>query len=145
MDKANPTFDDEIPVNAFDLWEGCDFKLRVKTVEGFPNYDSSEFSSSKPISEDDEEILKIVNKQYLLSELIDPKNFKTYAELKARLDRVLGNNVKAKAVQEDSGDDASFEEEFETLKSKAKESTKSTASDDDDTEAWFRSIAEEDE
>jgi hypothetical protein len=146
MDKANPTFDDEKSQNIFDLWDGADFKLRVKTVEGFPNYDSSEFGPSKPISEDDEEILKIVNKQYLLSELIDPKNFKTYAELKARLDRVLGNNVKSKRVQEDSGDDDSFEEEFESLKLKAKETTKkSSEEDDDDTEAWFRSIAEEDE
>ncbi len=90
LDKARPTFADEKPVNVFDFWEGADFKLRMKQVEGFPNYDTSVFAEPSAISDDDNEIVKIANAQYKLQEFLDPKNFKTYEELKARLDIVLG-------------------------------------------------------
>jgi len=63
MDKAKPTFEDEKPVNVFDLWEGANFKLRMKKVEGYPNYDSSSFSDPAPVAPSDEAILEVVNKQ----------------------------------------------------------------------------------
>jgi hypothetical protein len=96
MNKARPTFEDEKPVNVFDLWDGANFKLRMRTVEGYPNYDESTFSDPTPVKSTDEEILAVVNSQYKLSEELDPKNFKTYEELKSKLESVLsgeGGNI----------------------------------------------------
>ena len=92
MNKAQPTFEDEKPVNVFDLWEGANFKIRMRTVETFPNYDQSVFAEQTPVAPTDEAILAVVNQQVKLSEFIDPNNskqFKSYEELKAKLDSVL--------------------------------------------------------
>jgi len=90
MNKAKPTFEDEKPVNVFDLWEGANFKLRMRTVEGYPNYDESTFTEPLPVASSDEAILEVVNKQHKLSEFLDrSKYFKTYDELKTKLDSVL--------------------------------------------------------
>jgi hypothetical protein len=89
MNKAKPTFEDESPVNVFDLWEGANFKLRMRNVEGYPNYDESVFAEPTPVAPSDEQILGVVNAQYKLGEFIDPKNFKSYDELKAKLESVL--------------------------------------------------------
>jgi len=89
-DLMNPQFDDEQPVNPFDLWEGANFKLKIRKVEGYRNYDKSEFDSPSAISDDDSELEAIWNQEYSLQDFIDPKNFKTYEELKSKLDRVLG-------------------------------------------------------
>jgi hypothetical protein len=88
-DLMNPQFEDESPVNPFDLWEGANFRLKIRKFEGYPNYDKSEFDSPSAVSEDDAELEKIYNQEHSLQELIDPKNFKSYAELKAKLYRVL--------------------------------------------------------
>lgn len=74
MDKANPTFEDETPVNVFDLWEGADFKLRQRKVEGYPNYDQSVFNAPSPVANSDDQILEIVNKQHKLKEFLDRKS-----------------------------------------------------------------------
>jgi len=92
MNKARPTFEDEKPVNVFDLWEGANFKLRCRTLDGYPNYDESTFSDPAPVKSTDEEILAVVNAQHKLGEFLDPKNFKTYEELKAKLDSVLSGD-----------------------------------------------------
>ena len=96
MNKAQPTFEDEKPVNVFDLWEGANFKIRMRTVEGYPNYDQSVFAEQTPVAASDEAILAVVNQQVKLSEFIDPTNskqFKSYEELKAKLDSVLAGGV----------------------------------------------------
>jgi hypothetical protein len=93
MNKAKPTFEDERPVNVFDLWEGANFKLRMRNVEGYPNYDESVFADPAPVASSDEQILSVVNKQYKLAEFIDPKNFKTYDELKQKLEWVLSGDA----------------------------------------------------
>lgn len=93
----NPEFEDETPINPFDFWEGADFKLKVRTLDGFVNYDKSEFDSPSALFDGDEDALeKVYNQQHSLSELISPDNFKTYSELKQQLDRALG----VKEVQE---------------------------------------------
>lgn len=92
MNKAKPTFEDERPVNVFDLWEGANFKLRMRNVEGYPNYDESVFADPSPVAPSDEQILKVVNSQYKLAEFIDPKNFKSYDELKQKLEWVLSGD-----------------------------------------------------
>ena len=93
MNKAQPTFEDEKPVNVFDLWEGANFKIRMRTVEGYPNYDQSVFAEPTLVAPSDEQILAVVNQQYKLAEFLDAKNFKSYEELKAKLDSVLSGGV----------------------------------------------------
>jgi len=92
MNKARPTFEDEKPVNVFDLWEGANFKIRMRTVEGYPNYDQSAFAEPAPVAPSDEAILAVANKQVKLAEFLEAKNFKSYEELKAKLDSVLSGD-----------------------------------------------------
>ena len=88
-DLMNPQFEDETPVNPFDLWEGANFRLKIRQFEGYPNYDKSEFDAPSALSTDDAELERIYNQEHSLQELVEPKNFKSYAELKAKLYRVL--------------------------------------------------------
>jgi hypothetical protein len=90
----NPEFDGDDRVNPFDFWSGANFKIRIRTGDGgYPNYDQSVWDTPKPLLNDDDEIERIWNKQYSLKEFIDPKNFKTYDQLKKRLDEVLGEET----------------------------------------------------
>jgi hypothetical protein len=88
-DLMNPTFEDEDPVNPFDLWEGANFRLKIRQFEGYPNYDKSEFDPAGPLSDDDAELERIWGEQHSLEEVVSEKNFKSYAELKTKLYRVL--------------------------------------------------------
>ena len=92
MNKARPTFEDEKPVNVFDLFEGANFKIRMRTVESYPNYDQSAFAESTPVAPSDEAIVTIANKQVKLGEFLEAKNFKSYEELKTKLDSVLSGD-----------------------------------------------------
>ena len=88
----NPEFEDETPVNPFDLWEGANFKLKIRKVDGFSNYDKSEFEAPAALLDgDDAKLEELWKKEYILLEFVDPKNFKSYDDLKSRLDIVLGN------------------------------------------------------
>ena len=89
-DAMQPQFEDEKPLNPFDLWEGADFKLKVRKVDGYWNYDKSEFATPTPLSEDDSELESVYNKQHSLAEIIAPDQFKSYDELKVKLERALG-------------------------------------------------------
>ena len=89
-DKMNPQFEDETPVNPFDLWEGANFKLKIRKIDGFSNYDKSEFETATPLDEDEAKMEEVWKTEHSLSEFVDPKNFKPYTELKEKLDRVLG-------------------------------------------------------
>lgn len=95
IEKAmNPEFASQQPINVFDLWEGANFTLRSYMKDtGFISYDQSDWSSPTPLSDDDSKLEAIYNQQYSLSELIAPSKFKTYAEDKERLDKVLGNET----------------------------------------------------
>jgi hypothetical protein len=86
----NPEFADETPVNPFDLWEGANFKIKIRKIDGFSNYDKSEFATPGPLDEDETKMEDIWKTEYSLAEFTDPKNFKSYTELKEKLDRVLG-------------------------------------------------------
>ena len=111
-DLINPTFEDERPVNPFDFWEGANFRLKIRKFEGYPNYDKSEFDQPSAIAEDDSVIEGIWNQQHKLQELVDPKNFKSYAELKTKLYRVLAlgedASVPSTAEEDDDLDLSSF-------------------------------------
>jgi len=89
-EAMNPAFEDEKPLNPFDMWEGANFKLKIRKVEGYQNYDKSEFESPSALLDDDEKLEAIWKKEYSLKEFLAPENFKSYDELKARLDKVLG-------------------------------------------------------
>lgn len=148
MDKARPTFEDEEPVNVFDYWDGANFKLRMKTVDGYPNYDTSSFSDPTPVASSDEKILEIANSQYKLAEFLDRKNFKSYDELKQKLEQVLGDVG-------DSGPSAAeiAEQDYTPPPSAAPKAQASkpapkmpeVTDDDDDVMGFFAKIASDDD
>ena len=86
----NPEFEDETPVNPFDLWEGANFKIKIRKIDGFSNYDKSEFEAATPLNGEDSKMEEVWKTEHSLSEFTDPKNFKPYTDLKEKLDRVLG-------------------------------------------------------
>ena len=88
---ANPEFEDESPVDVFNFWDGANFKLKIRKVDGFSNYDKSEFITPAPLFEDETKLEETWNSQYSLTEFVGEDKFKSYDELKARLDVVLGN------------------------------------------------------
>ncbi len=85
-----PEFEDETPINPFDFWGGANFKLKIKKVAGYWNYDSSEFDRPSPLLDDDDALEAVWKQEYSLSELLAPDQFKSYEDLKKRLDYVLG-------------------------------------------------------
>lgn len=89
-DMMNPEFEDENPVNPFDFWEGANFKMKIRNVEGYRNYDKSEFDAPSPLLDDDDALETLWKGQHSLQDFVSPKNFKSYAELKTKLYRVLG-------------------------------------------------------
>ena len=91
MDVMQPQFADETPINPYDFWEGAEFKIKIRKVEGWVNYDKSEFSKASALFEGDETRLQETYDQlHALSEFTDPANYKSYDELKAKFNRVLG-------------------------------------------------------
>ena len=90
-EKMNPEFEDETATNPFDFWEGADLKLKIRNVEGYRNYDKSEFAEVSPLLDgDDAKLETVYESMFSLQEFLDRKHFKTYAELQAKLDMVLG-------------------------------------------------------
>jgi hypothetical protein len=103
-DIAEPQFEDEKPINPFDFWEGANFKLKIRNVEGYRNYDKSEFDGISAISEDDAEIEKIWSKQHSLVQFLEAKNFKSYDELKKKFEMVMGLNGASTAAVKPAAD-----------------------------------------
>jgi hypothetical protein len=99
-DVMQPQFEDEAPVNPFDFWKGANFKLKIRNVEGYRNYDKSEFDSVSALAEDDESIEAVWNSQHSLQAFLAPENFKSYDELKRKLDTVLSGATAAVARAE---------------------------------------------
>jgi len=93
MEAMQPVFDDEEPINPFDFWQGANFKLKIRKVDGYWNYDKSEFEGSSPLFDNDDEIEEVWKNQYALKEFTDTTNFKSYDELKTRLNIVLAGTT----------------------------------------------------
>ena len=93
MAAMQPEFEDEKAINPFDFWEGANFKLKIRKVAGYWNYDSSDFDTPSAIFDNDEKIEEAWKTQYPLSEFTAASNFKSYEELKTRLDAVLSGSV----------------------------------------------------
>ena len=157
-----PEFEDEEAIDPFDFWQGANFKLKAKNVAGYRNYDSSEFARSSALLDDDDAMEGIWKKQYSLSELVANDQFKTYDELKKRMDYVLGNKGTPKFQDQESIQE---EEEFRQQNRSSSESmpqsmreelnslsdgrdfnssdiTKSST-EDDDTLSYFAKLAED--
>lgn len=148
MDKARPTFEDETPVNVFDLWEGANFRLRMRQVDGWPSYDKSEFEAPSELFNGDEtKLLEIVNKQYPLHELLDRKYFKSYDELSRKLNSVLNtegdHSVSASQLASKTVEAPVFKSEL-TPTFESKPAPAVATADDDDIMSYFQSIADED-
>lgn len=133
-EAMNPEFADETPVNPFDMWEGANFKLKIRNVEGYRNYDKSEFAGQSALFDgDDEKLEDLWKSEFSLKEFTEKKNFKAYDKLKERLDKVLGFEgtaaPKTRNVEESFDDDTP---PFDT----------SNNAEEDDLD-YFKSLAEE--
>jgi len=137
-EAMQPEFDDETPINPFDFWKGANFKLKIRKVDGFWNYDKSEFEGVSAIADNDDNIKAIWEKQYPLKPFLDADNFKSYEELKEKLNRVITGTKSTDTVENVDLPSTSTG----TVQSKDSASTAS-ASDSDDTLDYFSKLAEE--
>ena len=139
-----PEFEDEEAIDPFDFWQGANFKLKAKNVAGYRNYDSSEFASTRALLDDDDALEAVWKKQFSLAELVAADQFKSYDELKTRLNSVLGNRTQVRQDPEvvDEDNDRGSAEELVTAAA-SRTSAKVTATDDeDDTLSYFAKLAE---
>ena len=167
VEAMQPQFADETPVDPFDLWKGADFKLKIRQVEGYWNYDKSEFGNVSTLGNlDDDQLEKIWRQEYSLSEFTDPKNFKSYEELQQRLTTVLstgsarprfdaeteedeaetvsfGGGANARFGSKPQVSQQSWAEEVSSFREKAVAVAPST-DDSEDTLSFFARLAEED-
>jgi hypothetical protein len=135
-EAMNPEFADETPVNPFDMWEGANFKLKIRNVEGYRNYDKSEFADKSALLEgDDAKLEDLWKKEFSLKEFTEKKQFKPYDQLKSRLDKVLGFEGAVSSIKAEDVELRSFtEDEIKVIDSKA------TNSDED--LDYFKSLAQ---
>lgn len=139
-EAMNPQFADETPINPFDLWKGANFKLKIRKVEGYQNYDKSEFDSASALSDDDSELEKIWGQAHSLQEMIADKEFKSYDELKKRLDKVLGLNGEAPRTTVEQVKAKTFD----APKAAAEDSPFKDDTSEEDDLSYFAKLAEED-
>jgi len=150
-DLMNPQFEDEQPINPFDFWEGANFKLKIRKVEGYRNYDKSEFDSPEPLA-DDEQLEAIWKQQVPLAEFTDPSNFKSYEELQAKLNRVLaldGGDMTNRSTTVEDAEPApvaakvALAPEPVAATAEADDPPWSTSEDDDDGMSFFEKLAQD--
>lgn len=142
-EAMNPEFDDEEAINPFDLWKGANFKMKIRKVEGYQNYDRSEFESPGPLFEDDSKLEKIWNSEFSLKALVDPSQFKTYDQLKNRLDKVLGNAPSAPSSTVTASPMQSLSEKVKSEPRPFVEVEPDITEEDDDMK-YFEKLAQED-
>ena len=133
---ANPEFEDESPVDVFSLWDGANFKLKIRKVEGYQNYDKSEFDKPTQLVEDETELEKVWNSQYALTEFTGDDQFKSYEDLKARLDSVLA--VETPPITEPVSRPVTKPKTAEDVSTEDK-----TTSEDDEDMSYFAKLAED--
>jgi len=145
MEAMQPAFEDETPINPFDFWGGANFKLKLRKVDGYWNYDKSEFEGVSSLSDDDSVLEGIYKSQYPLNEFTAASNFKSYDELKTRLDMVLSGTVAANTtVQTLMEDEPTATSKVDTKEAPAPTVTVSADNDDeDDAMSYFEKLAEE--
>jgi hypothetical protein len=147
-EAMQPEFEDETPIDPFDFWTGANFKLKAKNVAGYRNYDSSEFASQGALLNDDDAMEAIWKKQYSLAEFVSPDQFKSYEEMKKRLDSVLGGKstrVDSEVEDEDDyrGPAPSLTEDLRSELNNLKPTRPVEDDDDDDALSYFAKLAED--
>ncbi len=153
-EAMQPEFEDETPIDPFDFWKGANFKLKAKNVAGYRNYDSSEFAASAPLLDDDDVMEAVWKKQYSLAELVAADQFKSYDELKKRLEYVLGNKGTPRYQDPDVADEEEYsrgpvkdlDEDLRTELNSLQPTRRAAApveDDDDDALSYFARLAEE--
>ena len=153
MEAMQPEYEDETAINPFDFWAGANFKLKLKKVAGYWNYDSSEFAASAPLLDDDDALEALWKKQYSLAELVASDQFKSYDQLQNRLQMVLGRKSSNRPLDEETdnedNDRGSYAPDFssrraeETVAAATKPSVESASEDEDDALSYFQKLAEE--
>jgi hypothetical protein len=147
FDKLNeamhPQFADDVKINPFDLWEGANFKLKIRQVEGYRNYDKSEFDKPGPLFADDADLAKNITNIHSLQELVDIKHFKSYADLKAKLEKALGASTSAAATAAHHEEEDAFQ--IPQKSAPMKEAPKAAApwDEEDDDLSFFKKLASE--
>jgi hypothetical protein len=147
-----PQFPGETPVDPFDLWAGADFQLKIRNVEGYRNYDRSEFSSVSALYDGDEVKLQaVLNQLHDLNEYVDPSNYKTYEQLQQRLSEVLGLSTEPRTVKEEVARDEVAEPnpgktqpEPEVSRSAAATAEDTDDDGDEDAYSYFQKLANAD-
>ena len=143
MEAMQPAFEDETPLNPFDFWEGANFKLKIRKVDGYWNYDKSEFAAPSALFDDDDALEKLWGTQYSLAEFTAPTNFKSYDELKTRLDTVLAGTISVGNVTNVMEDEPV--ETTVTVDTKESAAPTVDVSDDEEDESidYFQKLADE--
>ena len=142
-----PEFQDETPINVFDFWEGANFKLKIRTIGGFWNYDASEFTAPTALSSDDDEMEAIWKQAYSLEAFTSTDQFKSYDDLDSRLNMVLGKTVPQRRIDEEVQEeeyDPAPKGDFNAPDITASQTVTSNSTDDDDALSYFASLASED-
>ena len=148
MEAMQPEFEDETPINPFDFWQGANFKLKIKKVAGFWNYDSSEFDSVSPLLDDDDALEALWKKEYSLTAITAADQFKSYEDLEKRLKYVLGKKKPAvrydESLEDESEGRGSYEVAERTVAKavSAPSATKTVDADEDDALSYFQKLAE---
>ena len=145
MEAMQPEFEDETPINPFDFWQGANFKLKIVKKDGYWNYDKSEFDAVSPLLEDEDALEALWNKEYSLAAVTAPDQFKSYEDLKKRLDYVLGHKQPSRPrldeeLEDESDGRGTFTPDF---KSKAPAPVASASEDEDDALSYFQKLADE--
>jgi hypothetical protein len=141
-EQLEPQFADETPMNPFDFWKGANFKVKIRNVEGYRNYDKSEFEAPAPLlSGDDAKIEQVWKSAHSLKDFLKPDNFKSYDELKAKLDKVLGAGGVAGATAKRVDDEEAAAPVIRSAPAKKVTAEDVTVEDDD--MAFFEKLAAE--
>ena len=145
VEAMQPAFADETPLDPFNLWEGADFKLKIRKVDGYWNYDKSEFAAPATLGGfDDATLEETWKKSYSLNEFEAAKNFKTYEALQARLSLVLGTRPAPVVVDESQEQVRPDNWGKEVTDFREKAVAASPVADEGNTLSYFQSLAEED-
>ena len=145
MEAMQPEFEDETPINPFDFWQGANFKLKIVKKDGYWNYDKSEFDRQAPLLDDDDAMEAIWKKEYSLAAVVAPDQFKSYEDLKTRLNTVLALSAEPAKIRGVDLDENEYRAPAPTFKAvEAVAAPTSTVSDDDDDLDFFKRLAEED-
>jgi len=148
MEAMQPEFEDETPINPFDFWQGANFKLKIVKKDGFWNYDKSEFDAPSPLLDDDDALEALWKKQYSLTAVTAPDQFKTYEDLEKRLKYVLGKKPVQRRVDEELEGESEGRGSYEVAEKTVTQAVstspapKRVDSDEDDALSYFQKLAE---